>query len=268
MKKIMSTQNETSVATQYEPVITQSVAVQIAERLQDSIANGTLKANDKLPTEEELARQFGVSRPTIREALKRLAAKSLIRSRRGPTGGTFVNRPSQEDMIDGLKSAVALMVSLGEFDLTDIAETRHELELVCARLAAERRTDAELDRMATEIYLQKDQRMRDEDFCASDVRFHRALVDATHNPVLQFQMFTVIEALQPVENLIVFRFRKRGKIIKYHEKILRAIKSRDPGKAETAINEQMAYMRERFAQAQQWQSESEARKSTDGQPPP
>lgn len=249
------------MSTQYEPIVTQSVAVQIAERIQESITNGTLKANDKLPTEEELARQFSVSRPTIREALKRLAAKSLIRSRRGPTGGTFVNRPSQEDMVDDLKSAVALMVSLGEFDLSDIAETRHELELVCARLAAERRTDAELDRMAEEIALQKDDEMSDEDFCASDVRFHRALVDATHNPVLQFQMFTVIEALQPVENLIIFRFRKRDKIIKHHEKILRAIKSQDPAKAETAVNEQMAYLRERFAQAQEWQRHSDTRKS-------
>jgi len=248
------------MSTQYEPVVTQSVAVQIAERIQDSIANGSLKANDKLPTEEELARQFNVSRPTIREALKRLAAKSLIRSRRGPTGGTFVNRPSQEDMVDDLKSAVALMVSMGEFDLSDIAETRHELELVCARLAAERREDDELGRMAVEIELQKDENMSDEDFCASDVRFHRALVDATHNPVLQFQMLTVNEALQPDENMLIFRFRKREKIIKHHEKILRAITSRNPAKAEIAVNEQMAYLRERFAQAQEWQSESDEAK--------
>ncbi len=245
------------MTTQYEPIVTQSIAVQIAERIQESITNGTLKANDKLPTEEELARQFNVSRPTIREALKRLAAKSLIRSRRGPSGGTFVNSPSQDDMIDDLKSAVSLMVGMGEFELPDIAETRHELELVCARLAAERRTDDELDRMAVEIELQKDENLSDEDFCASDVRFHRALVDATKNPVLQFQMFTVIEALQPVENLVIFRFRKRDKIIRQHEKILRAIDSRDPDKAEKAVNEQMAYLRERFAQAQAWQSEKD-----------
>ena len=118
------------MSIQYEPVNTQSAALQIAEQIQQSITDGTLKANDKLPTEEELARQFNVSRPTIREALKRLAAKSLIRSRRGPTGGTFVNRPSQEDMVGTMTTAVGLMIGMGEFDLSDIAETRHELELV------------------------------------------------------------------------------------------------------------------------------------------
>ncbi len=116
-----------------------------------------LKADDKLPTEAELARQFDVSRPTIREALKRLAAKSLIRSRRGPAGGTFVQVPSAEDMSRDLMSSVALMVSLGVFDLTEIAEARHELELVCIRLAVKRRSGAELDRMAAEIELQKDE---------------------------------------------------------------------------------------------------------------
>ena len=242
------------MSIQYEPVNTQSAALQIAEQIQQSITDGTLKANDKLPTEEELARQFHVSRPTIREALKRLAAKSLIRSRRGPTGGTFVNRPSQEDMVGSLKSAVALMVGMGEFDLSDIAETRHELELVCARLAADRRKDDELSRMKAEITIQKDETLSDENFCASDVRYHRALVDATHNPVLKFQMFTVIEALQPMENLVIYRFRKREKIVRHHEKILRAITAKDPKKAEAAINEQMAYLRERFAQAQDWRS--------------
>lgn len=239
----------------YEPVVRQSISNQIAEQIQLSITDGTLKVDDKLPTEEELARQFNVSRPTIREALKHLAAKSLIRSRRGPAGGTFVTAPSMEDLSEYLKSSVALMVSLGGFDLSDIAEARHELELVCVRLAVERRTDAELDRMAEEIRLQKNEALTDEDFCSSDIRFHRALVDATHSPVLQFQMVSVIEALQPVENLVIFRFRKREKSIRQHEKILRAIRAQDSVKAVKAINEQMNYLRETFAQAQEWQSQ-------------
>ena len=247
---------------QYEPVITQSVSNQIAEQIQLSITDGTLKADDKLPTEEELARQFNVSRPTIREALKRLAAKSLIRSRRGPSGGTFVTAPSSEEVSEFLISSVALMVSLGVFDLTEIAESRHELELVCVRLAVERRTDAELEGMAREIKLQKNDALTDEEFCSSDVRFHRALVNATHNPVLQFQMYTVIEALQPVENMVIFRFRKRSKIIRQHEKIFRAIQAQDLSMAENAINEQMNYLRGTFAQAQKWRRKRDAERAT------
>ncbi len=72
------------VKLKYEPLITASLAKQIAEMIRQSITDGTLKADDQLPTEDALAKQFQVSRPTIREALKRLAAQSLIRSRRGP----------------------------------------------------------------------------------------------------------------------------------------------------------------------------------------
>ena len=249
------------MAIKYEPVVTQSVADQISEQIRESITDGTLKVDDKLPTEEELARQFSVSRPTIREALKRLAAKSLIRSRRGPSGGTFVTAPSAEEMAEDLKTSVALMVTLGVFELSEIAEARHELELVCVRLAVERRTDAELDRMAAEIQLQKDETLIDEEFCTSDVRFHRALVDATRSPVLQFQMFTVIEALQPVENMVIFHFRDRKTVIKQHEKILRAIRAEDLVAAEKSINEQMNYRRKTFAQAQEWRHKRDEKKA-------
>ena len=69
----------------YEPVVNVSLAKQISERILESITDGKLKADDQLPTEEVLTSQFQVSRPMIREALKRLAAQSLIRSRRGPS---------------------------------------------------------------------------------------------------------------------------------------------------------------------------------------
>jgi DNA-binding FadR family transcriptional regulator len=119
-------------------------------------------------------------------------------------------------------------------------------------LAVERRTDDEVARMEIEIGRQKKEALTDEEFCASDVRFHRALVDATHSPVLQFQMFTVIEALQPVENMVIFRFRDRTTIIRQHEKIFLAIRAQDLEAAELAINEQMNYLRQTFAQAQEW----------------
>ena len=83
------------MAINFQPLVAESLAKQIAENIRSSILDGSLKVDDQLPTEEVLAEKFNVSRPTIREALKRLAAQNLIRSRRGPTGGTFVNRPSR-----------------------------------------------------------------------------------------------------------------------------------------------------------------------------
>ena len=174
------------MAINFQPVVAESLAKQIAENIRSSILDGSLKVDDQLPTEEVLAKKFKVSRPTIREALKRLAAQNLIRSRRGPTGGTFVNRPSHEDLRSTLTGSAMLMVSMGEFSLSEIAEARRELELPCCRLAAERRQEEHLQAMAEEIELQRNPATTDTDFCASDVRFHRAMVDATGNPVLRF----------------------------------------------------------------------------------
>jgi len=230
--------------------MTAGLAKQIAEQIRESITDGRLKADDRLPTEEELARQFQVSRPTIREALKRLAAQSLIRSRRGPTGGTFINRPSREEVSSNLTTATALLVSLGEFKIPEILEARQELEVLCVRQAAARCKEAELSAMARELAIQRDASISDEDFCASDVRFHRTIADATHNSVLKFVMFTVIEALQPIENMVVFRVRERKVIVRQHEAILSALQVNDAEDAAQAIREQTAYMRERFDAAQ------------------
>ncbi len=247
-----------SPTLKYEPLVTASLAKQIAEKIRESITDGTLKADDQLPTEEELAKQFQVSRPTIREALKRLAAQSLIRSRRGPAGGTFVNRPSHEEVSSSLATAAALLVSLGEFEVPEVLEARHELEVICVQLATGRNAEAELDIMAKEIATQKNSALSDIDFCASDVRFHRAMADASHNPVLQFVMFAVIEALQPIENMVVFRFRDREEIVKQHEKMLTALRARDTEAAVSAVTEQTKYLRERFDAAQVWRDERNA----------
>jgi len=243
------------MAINFQPLATASLANQIAENIRRAILDGSLKVDDQLPTEEVLAEKFNVSRPTIREALKRLAAQNLIRSRRGPAGGTFVNRPSQEDLSSSLTGAAMLMVSMGEFSLSEIAEARRELELTCCRLAAERRKEEHLRTMAEEIERQRNRETTDVDFCASDVRFHRALVDATGNPVLQFVMFAVIEALQPATNLVIFRFREREIILDQHERIYQSIKSRNAEAAEEALAEQMNYLCEQYAEAQEWRRE-------------
>ena len=230
--------------------MTAGLAKQIAEQIRESITDGRLKADDRLPTEEELAHQFQVSRPTIREALKRLAAQSLIRSRRGPTGGTFINRPSREEVSSNLTTATALLVGLGEFKVPEILDARQDLEVLCVRQAAARCKEAELSSMVRELEIQRDASISDEDFCASDVRFHRAIADATHNSVLKFVMFTVIEALQPIENMVVFRVRERKVIVRQHEEILSALQVNDAEAAAQAIREQTAYLRERFDAAQ------------------
>jgi len=237
-----------------QPLMTQSLAKQISEQLHEAILSGALKADDRLPTEDELAARYQVSRPTIREALKRLAAQNLIRSRRGPTGGTFVNRPSLEDASNSLTASATLLASMDQFSLSEIADARHELEKSCIRLAAKNPDKSVLAQLKQELDNQQDDSLTDEEFCASDVRFHRALVDACQNAMLQFLMYAVIEAMQPVTNMVVFRFRDRLDVVAVHQRLYQAIEKSDVGAAEAALDELMVYLKARFQAAQDWKA--------------
>ena len=98
---------------QESALIKSSISKQIAEQLRQAIVSGRFKIGERLPTEDELAQRYGVSRPSVREALKRLAAQNLVRSRRGPTGGIFVVKPSYEELATSLSGAATLLVGMG-----------------------------------------------------------------------------------------------------------------------------------------------------------
>jgi DNA-binding FadR family transcriptional regulator len=241
----------------YENLNTEGLAKQISSKIRDAILEGSLKVADRLPTEEDLAERFGVSRPTIREALKRLAAQNLIHTRRGPSGGSFVKQPSLEEMRGQLSSMAAVLLSVNEFTLFNVVETRHELETLCCRLASSRpqeemvKLQAQLFEMAAELQRQRDPSLTDVEFCASDVRFHCLIADATHNPMLSFLVTAVIEIMEPVLNLIAYRFRERDFIVARHEEILEGIRAQDPTRTIAALDRMIEYLRQKYAMAQE-----------------
>lgn len=240
----------------FEPVSQQSLSRQIADQIRQAIIDGSLAADDRLPTEDELALRFSVSRPTIREALKRLAAQNLVRSKRGPSGGTFVNRPSISDLSDSLAGATTLLMGLNAFSLEEITQTRLELESICCRLAAQNRTNEDLDALHAQLNIQADAGISAEAFCVSDVKFHRLIADATGNRMLGFVMHTVIEALQPVANMVAHRYREKAVIHSQHERLVEAISSQDASLATQILSEQVHYLREQHNAAQQHKKSS------------
>ncbi len=228
----------------YNDVVRGGVAKQVAENIRAAILDGRLKIDERLPTEEELARSFGISRPTVREALKRLAAQNLIHSRRGPTGGTFVMRPDAAGLSETISAAATLLVGVGAFDIDQIITARRETEAICCRLAAANRTEADLATLAAELAAQTSGNLSDEEFCASDVRFHRALVRAGRNGPLELMMYTVIEAFIPITNMIVVRLRERHQVAAFHHDILTALRAGDGDAACDALGRLLAYIHE------------------------
>ncbi|WP_135503584.1 FadR/GntR family transcriptional regulator [Roseovarius aestuariivivens] len=217
------------------------LSAQIAQAIRDAIVEGRMIVDERLPSEAELADQFGVSRSTVREALKRLAAQSLIRTQRGAFGGAFVNRLSYQEAYGQHITTSTLLLSMNDVRFETACEARYAMERACAPLAAERRTPRHLSMMRTEIERQATASLSDEDFCASDVALHRALVDAAGNPVLSYQLAGAVEAMQPLMNMITFTARSREEIVALHKKLVDALDTRDAAAADTALHSLESY---------------------------
>lgn len=210
-----------------DPKSPSDLSAQIAKAIRDAIMSGALIVDERLPSEAELSEQFNVSRPTVREALKRLGAQSLIRTQRGATGGAFVNRLRFEDAYGQQITTSTLLLSMNEVSFSVACEARYALERACAPLAAERRTADHLATMRAEAHRQSQPGLTDEAFCASDVAYHRALVDAAGNPVISYQLAGAVEAMQPLMNMITFTARSRERIVDLHSQIADALEAHD-----------------------------------------
>ena len=149
------------------PETASDLSSHIAANIRDAIIKGVLIVDERLPSEAELSAQFNVSRATVREALKRLAAQSLIRTQRGATGGAFVNRISFEAAQAQQITTSTLLLSMNDVSFETACEARYTLERACAPLSARRRSADHLATMRAEIHRQGQPGLTDEAFCAS-----------------------------------------------------------------------------------------------------
>ena len=141
--------------------------------------SGQYRPGDRLPTEREMAQQFGVSRVTVRDALRALEANGLVRVKVGGQGGPYVSAPDIELLSDSFSTHLHLRGTT----FHDLAEARQALETTAAQLAAQRATAQDLS--ALEDAIQGPARPRKaSDTGASSLDFHTALVIAAHNQAL------------------------------------------------------------------------------------
>lgn len=133
MADMSSTQGRALVATRILPAYQQ-----VADQLRDSILRGDVRPGERLPVESGLATLFGVSRSTIREALRVLTSERLVRTVRGVGGGTFVLQPDPGHVSEFLQTSIGLLTGTHQVSLAELVEARERLEVPAARLAAER----------------------------------------------------------------------------------------------------------------------------------
>ncbi|WP_344168953.1 FadR/GntR family transcriptional regulator [Pilimelia columellifera] len=154
----------------------------LADDLRQLITSGRLRPGQRLPTEPELCARSGVSRSTVREALRMLASQSLIVTTRGVFGGSFVAEPCPERLASSLFPAVRLVWSASTRNSARHLELRELIEIPGAGLAAQRRTDAQVVRllaMAPRPDAAADERL------GAYRQFHGALAAAVQNPLYE-----------------------------------------------------------------------------------
>ncbi len=201
----------------------------IADRLEGMIADGTLKEGERLPAERQLSERLGVSRPSLREAIQKLASKGLLHTRQG--GGTFVTETLSLSFSDPL---VALVKDQPDAEF-DTLEVRKELEGVAAYNAASRATETDREHIGSRFNeMAEVQRSHAPsiDKLRVDADFHMSIIESAHNVVLLHFMHAVREVLETTINSYLDQFYAAPpfveRICNQHRDIVTAIMDRDP----------------------------------------
>jgi DNA-binding FadR family transcriptional regulator len=201
-----------------------------------------LQPGERIGTEQEMADEFGVSRPTLREALRLLAASHLIRVGRGRTGGVFVASTPSEGMSRNVSESIALMLAAQSISMEELLDARLSLEVPIAGRAAVNADDEVCERLEAAIEAQIGQEPGTPPFNAADGNFHQILAEASGNDLLRALTAWILEVLQP--SLVAhISIKVEGEaIIDQHRAILRAVRRHQRGAAEKAMQAHIEYL--------------------------
>lgn len=221
------------VVAQPEPL-----ASEILGALIDYLFSGEVKPGDRIPSERQLTESLGVNRPAVREAVRTLAFLGLLDVRQG--SGTYFRDPNQ----DLLFKLFEMSLTFGERRLHDLVEARAELEVIVAGMAAERRTQEEIDELRELLGVMR--RSVGSDFVEADIAFHSKVALMARNDVLR-DMLKGVRLM--VRNWIGHNVRAaRSTRVMYenHRLIFEAIEVGDSEAARAAMAKHMAEARGRL----------------------
>jgi len=215
---------------------------QVSDQLRDLLIHGIVFPGDRLPSEIELSERFNVSRGTVREALRTLASEGLVTTTRGATGGTFAAVPKTGDVVQSLTGTISLMAGSREVTIAELLEAREQLEVPATRLAAERRTEAELKLMRAAVPDVTLNIARREIFDINRA-FHERVVAAAGNRLLRL----MTEPLFVTLNVRFLRDQAGPKtwdqVLAEHRLIYAAIERGDGDAAASAMAEHLGRLR-------------------------
>jgi GntR family transcriptional repressor for pyruvate dehydrogenase complex len=227
----------------FQPIKPKKVSAQIADQIRSSILSGEFSPGDKLPPERELAEMFGVSRPSVREALNILSAAGLVMSYQG--GGTVVL--SLVETSGG--NPLSELIRSEQERALDVIEVRKGMESWTAFYAAQRALPEDIRRMEEIINGMErnlDGLKPSEDL---DANLHIVIARATHNIVWVHLMQSLFDAMkefqQTVWKAVYLTKEDHHLLFSHHRSIFEAIKAKDTEAARTAMTAHLTFAEQR-----------------------
>lgn len=221
-----------------------SRADHVVEELATRIRTGDLRCGDKLPTETEIMRTYGVSRTVARQAITRLQAERLVETRHGI--GTFVlELPAPIPLAIDPRSVVTLQ------DVLAILELRVSLETEVASLAAARRSEQQLATLRARLDMLQECRIQRGDTAAADADFHLAIAEAAGNSRIHDILHYLGKNIIPRSRINFASLTQDDlhRVAQEHEDIFEAIRRQDTETARAAMRSHLSNSRERLMRA-------------------
>ncbi|MBU5443229.1 FadR/GntR family transcriptional regulator [Paenibacillus sp. MSJ-34] len=204
-----------------------SLAKQVSSQLESLIESGQWPVGTKIPAEPELVEQLGVSRNTIREAVQALIHAGMLEARQGD--GTYVRASNHFE--------ASVLRRLRGSSIADTLEARYCLERECARLAAIRRTPADLERIRACLDKRNEKTEHLDAFVRADVEFHMSIASAAHNDLLYELYLYMNEHLRYAISSTLGNLELLNELTTLHNELYNTIRARDPVAAEKVASD-------------------------------
>jgi GntR family transcriptional regulator, transcriptional repressor for pyruvate dehydrogenase complex len=218
-----------------------SISEGVADRIRVYIQTAELRPGHRLGREEDLAREFGVSRPTLREALRLLSSAHLIRASKGPGGGIFVAATPEQGIGLSVSESVASMIEAQSIDFHELIETRLLLEVPLAGLAAQRADESDVQALEA-LLAELEGELSEPEFGDADARVHRLIADIGGNRLAASFTDWIVDVLQPRLREMIAPAVVESVVAEQHRDLISAIGRGDPTAAERAMREHLVYL--------------------------
>lgn len=226
----------------FAPLNSKRAFDEIASKIKDLILKGILRPGDSLPSETELARQFGVGRPTVREALRILELSGFIVIQQGYGGGPVV----KHTILNKISSLFLDAIQLGKVSIGQLTAARMGIEKAMMESVIDHAGDAEIEALQENILDAWDNAEKGLSCTEVNIDFHRILARASKNPMFEILIESIVVGYHGYHNRVPPDADTCSRAIRDHEKLLAVIKKKDKTKALDLLDQHFQELKKRL----------------------